>query len=73
MNHEDVIKLIALFCCIIIQQVNSSKSYLDESNQEFKSIFNINIMTQLKYLISKFQLKLSFNELKTQLELNDLT
>ncbi len=30
-------------------------------------------MTQLKYLISKFQLKLSFNELKTQLELNDLT
>ncbi len=52
MNHEDVIKLIALFCCIIIQQVNSSKSYLDESNQEFKSIFNINIMIHFEYLIS---------------------
>jgi len=59
MNHEDVIKLIALFCCIIIQQVNSSKSYLDESNQEFKSIFNINIMIHFEYLISTSWLNLN--------------
>ncbi len=59
MNHEDVIKLIALFCCIIIQQVNSSKSYLDESNQEFKSIFNINIMIYFEYLISTSWLNLN--------------
>ncbi len=42
---------IALFYYIIIQQISSSKSYFNELNQEFKLILNINIITQLKYLI----------------------
>ena len=32
MNHEDAIESIALLCCIIIQQVSSNKSYLNELN-----------------------------------------
>ncbi len=51
MSHKNMIESIALLCCIIIQQVNSSKSYFNELNQKFKSILDINIMTQLKNLI----------------------
>ncbi len=73
MSHEDAIKLIALFCCIIIQQVSSSKSYFDELSQEFKLILNIKILTQLEYSISKFWLESSLNESKIRLELDDST
>ncbi len=39
--------------------ISSSKSYLGESSWEFKSILDINIVTQLEYSISKFWLNLN--------------
>ncbi len=51
MSHEDAIDITLLHYQI---DISSSKSYLDESSREFKSILDINIVTQLKYLISKF-------------------
>ncbi len=62
MSHKNMIESIALLCCIIIQQVNSSKSYFNELNQKFESILDINIMTQLKNLIltSWFDLNIWF-------------
>ncbi len=39
--------------------ISSSKSYFNESSWKFKSILNINIMTWLEYLISKFWLNLN--------------
>ncbi len=47
--------------------ISSSKSYLDESNQEFESILDINIMTQLEYSISKF-----WFDLNTRFQNSDL-
>ncbi len=72
--HYQTFKWILVVLCFMSWRVES-RIQINTQFQHFNLtwILDSNIMTQLEYLISKFWLESSFDELKTRLNLNDST